>query len=41
MTLDAVSVCVEAAVAAVLEMTGERVTETVVDDIFARFCVGK
>lgn len=41
MTLDAVSVCVEAAVSAVLEMTGERVTETVVDDIFARFCVGK
>lgn len=41
MTLDAVSVCVEAAVSAVLEMTGERVTETVVNDIFARFCVGK
>lgn len=41
MTLDAVSVCVEAAVAALLEMTGERVTETVVDDIFSRFCVGK
>lgn len=39
--LDAVSVCVEAAVAAVLELTGERVTETVVDDIFSRFCVGK
>ena len=41
MTLDAVSVSVDCAIAAVLELTGERVTEAVVDGIFARFCVGK
>lgn len=41
MTLDAVTVSLDDAVAAVLELTGERVTETVVDEIFARFCVGK
>jgi len=41
MTLDAVTVSVDDAVAAILELTGERVTETVVDDVFARFCVGK
>ncbi len=40
-TLDAVTVSVDDAVAAILELTGERVTETVVDDVFARFCVGK
>ncbi len=41
MTLDAVTVSVDDAVAAILELTGERVTETVVNDVFARFCVGK
>lgn len=41
MTLDAVSVNIDSALAAILELTGERVTETVVDGIFARFCVGK
>lgn len=41
MTLDAVTVSVDDAVSAILELTGERVTETVVDDVFARFCVGK
>ena len=41
MTLDAVTVSLDDAVAAILELTGERVTETVVDDVFARFCVGK
>ena len=41
MTLDAVTVSIDDAVAAILELTGERVTETVVDDVFARFCVGK
>ena len=41
MTLDAVSVNVDGALAALLELTGERVTEAVVDGIFARFCVGK
>lgn len=41
MTPDAVSVCVDEAIAAVLELTGERATEAVVDEVFARFCVGK
>lgn len=41
MTLDAVTVSLDDAVAAILELTGEKVTETVVDDVFARFCVGK
>lgn len=41
MTLDAVTVSVDDAVAAILELTGERTTEAVVDEVFARFCVGK
>lgn len=41
MTLDAVSVSVDGAISAVLELTGERATDAVVDGIFARFCVGK
>lgn len=40
-TPDAVSVSVDAAMEALLELTGERVTDTVVDEVFARFCVGK
>lgn len=41
LTLDAVSVCVDSALGALMELTGERVTEAVVEDIFSRFCVGK
>ena len=41
MTLDAVSVSVDGAIGAVLELTGERATEAVVDEVFSRFCVGK
>ncbi len=41
MTLDAVSVCVDDAIAALLELTGKRVTNEVCDEIFKRFCVGK
>ena len=41
MTHDAVSVCIDDACAAVLELTGQRATEAVVDEVFARFCVGK
>ncbi len=41
MTLDAVSVSIDGALAAVLELTGERTTEAVVEEIFSRFCVGK
>ncbi len=40
-TLDAVTVIIEEAINSLLELTGERVTETVVDKVFAHFCVGK
>ena len=41
MTFDAVTVSVEAAVSVLLELTGERATEAVVDSVFHHFCVGK
>lgn len=41
MTLDAVTVSVESAVSSLLELTGERATEAVVDQVFSQFCVGK
>ncbi|MBC8533989.1 tRNA uridine-5-carboxymethylaminomethyl(34) synthesis GTPase MnmE [Clostridiales bacterium NSJ-40] len=41
MTFDAVTVSVEGAISAFLELTGERVSETVVDEVFSKFCVGK
>ena len=41
MTLDAVGVCIDDALAALCELTGERVSEQVVEDVFRRFCVGK
>ena len=41
MTPDAVSVCIDDAIAAILSLTGERTTEAVVDEVFHRFCVGK
>jgi len=40
-TLDAVNICIDDAVSALLEMIGERTTEAVVNEVFARFCVGK
>ena len=41
MTPDIVSVGVTAAIGAIDELTGQRATESVVDAVFARFCVGK
>lgn len=41
MTLDAITVSIESAVSALLELTGERATEAVVDSVFSHFCVGK
>ena len=41
MTLDAVTVSLEGAIAALLELTGERANEAGVDAVFAQFCVGK
>lgn len=40
-TLDAVTVLIDSAIEALLELTGERVTEEVVNQVFHRFCVGK
>lgn len=40
-TLDAVNVCADCAVDALLELTGERANAAVVDEVFSRFCVGK
>lgn len=41
MTYDAITVSVEAAIGALTELTGESVSESVVDAVFAQFCVGK
>lgn len=41
LTFDAVTVSLEGAISALLELTGERATETVVDSVFHHFCVGK
>ena len=40
-TVDAVGVCVDDCLAALLELTGKRVTNEVTDEVFKRFCVGK
>ena len=41
MTFDAVTVSIEEAIAYLCELTGERVTDEVVDRVFHNFCVGK
>lgn len=41
MTLDAVTVSVDIAIEALLELTGKKAREAVVDEIFSKFCVGK
>ncbi|MGN0541186.1 MAG: hypothetical protein ACI4IZ_06105 [Acutalibacteraceae bacterium] len=38
---DAVNVCADCAVDALLELTGERAGEAVVNEVFSQFCVGK
>ncbi|MBR5134208.1 MAG: tRNA uridine-5-carboxymethylaminomethyl(34) synthesis GTPase MnmE [Clostridia bacterium] len=38
---DAAAVCIDDALTAVLELTGERVSDAVVHEVFSRFCVGK
>ena len=40
-SLDAVTVVIDEALAALLKLTGEKVTDSVVDEVFSRFCVGK
>lgn len=39
--LDAVNVLIDEAEQNLLELTGERITNAVVDNVFSRFCVGK
>lgn len=41
LTMDAVTVCLDSAIENLLVLTGEKATETVVNEIFAHFCVGK
>ena len=40
-TLDAVTVLIDSAVAGLMELTGEKASEAVVDEVFSKFCVGK
>lgn len=40
-SLDAVGICIEAGIDALMELTGEKAGEAVVNEIFTRFCVGK
>ena len=40
-TLDAVSVSIEEALDALLELTGQRASEEIIDRVFENFCVGK
>lgn len=41
MNLDAITIDFDEALNYLLELTGENISETVVDNIFSRFCVGK
>ena len=39
--LDAVNVIIDEAEQSILSLTGEKITDAVVDEVFSRFCVGK
>lgn len=41
LTLDAVGVCIDGAVSSLLELTGQKASEAVVNKVFEKFCVGK
>lgn len=41
LTLDAIGVCIDGAIASLLELTGQKASEAVVDEVFRQFCVGK
>jgi len=41
LTMDELSVCVDDAIAPLLELTGESVSDTIIEQVFATFCVGK
>lgn len=40
-TLDAAGVCVDDALHALYDLTGENATDDVIDEVFSKFCVGK
>ena len=40
-TFDAVSILIDSAIGSLCELTGENVSESVVNEIFSKFCVGK
>ena len=40
-SLDAVTVVIDEALANLLRLTGENVADSVVNEVFSRFCVGK
>lgn len=39
--LDAITVVLDSAAENLMELTGEKVSDTIIDDVFSRFCVGK
>lgn len=41
MTLDAVTVSIESAIESIMELTGERITTELANQVFSNFCVGK
>ena len=41
MTFDAVTVLLEDAISELLELTGEKTSDEVIDRVFHNFCVGK
>ena len=41
MSYDAVNISIDYALESLMELTGERVSEAVVDEVFSKFCVGK
>ena len=41
LAVDAAAVSIDAAILALSELTGEKASEAVINEVFARFCVGK
>lgn len=41
LTLDAATVCIEDALSALYSLTGERVSDEIIEQVFSTFCVGK
>lgn len=39
--LDAITVLLDEAAGYLLELTGEKVSDTVIDEVFSKFCIGK